>query len=82
MLVAIAGTIGAGKSTVARAVSARLAIPYHSIDNDKRDIGETHPDFATWVAQSIPFPDDFRTTVFNRALARLTAELTSSEAGG
>ncbi len=71
MLIAIAGTIGAGKSTVARAVSARLAVPYHSIDDDKRHIGKADPDFATWVAESIPFPDEFRTAVFSRALDRL-----------
>ncbi|MCP3976750.1 MAG: AAA family ATPase [bacterium] len=72
MLIAIAGTIGAGKSTVARAVSSRLAIPYHAIDDDKSDIGEAHPEFTTWVAGSIPFPDDFRTAVFDQALDQLT----------
>lgn len=72
MLIAIAGTIGAGKSTVARAVSSRLGVPFHAIDDDKRHIGEAHPEFATWVAESIPFPDDFRTKVFDRALDRLT----------
>lgn len=74
MLIAIAGTIGAGKSTVARAVSQRLGIPFHAIDNDKRAVGATHPHFARWVAESTPFPDDFRVAVFGRALLRI-AEL-------
>ena len=72
MLIAIAGPIGAGKSTVARAVSRRLGIPFHAIDDDKRAVGESHPEFSRWVAESIPFPDEFRSTVFDRALHRLT----------
>lgn len=70
-LIAIAGAIGSGKSTVAAAVSERLDIPVYSIDDDKRVIGATDPDFARWVAEGIPFPDDFRRRVYDRALAEL-----------
>lgn len=71
MLVAIAGSIGAGKSTVAGAVAARLAIPLHSIDEDKLAEGSAHEDFRQWVAQGIPFPDAFRVAVFERTLSKL-----------
>ncbi len=71
MLIAIAGTIGAGKSTVAHAVSSQLHLPVHSIDDDKRAVGADHPEFGNWVAQGIPFPDDFRQLVFARTLAQL-----------
>lgn len=72
MLIAIAGSIGAGKSTVAAAVGERLSIPVHSIDADKQAEGRTHEDFEHWVASGIPFPDDFREAVFGRTLARLS----------
>lgn len=71
MLIAIAGSIGAGKSTVARAVSGRLGVPLHSIDDDKHVEGAGHPDFAYWVDAGIPFPDAFRQRVFARALRQL-----------
>lgn len=71
MLIAIAGAIGSGKSSVADAVSARLDIPVHSIDEDKRAIGAEHPDFERWVSEGIPFPDAFRQLVYERTLDEL-----------
>lgn len=71
MLIAIAGSIGAGKSTVARAVSSRLGIAVHAIDDDKLAVGAEHPDFERWVAEGIPFPDGFRERVFARTLRHL-----------
>ena len=73
MLIAIAGAIGAGKSTVARSVSECMGLPVHSIDDDKRAVGAAHPDFQRWVAEATPFPDDFRRAVFDRTLAQLGA---------
>jgi predicted kinase len=71
-LLALAGGIGSGKSTIAEAVSQRLAIPVHSIDDDKRFVGGSHPEFDRWVADGVPFPDDFRRDVYDISLARLT----------
>ena len=70
-LIAIAGAIGSGKSTIAEAVSRRLAVPVHSLDDDKRRVGASHPDFETWVADGTPFPDEFRRRVYDRALEQL-----------
>ncbi len=70
-LIAFAGGIGSGKSTIAEAVSHRLSIPVHSIDDDKRAVGQSHPDFQQWVSEGIPFPDDFRRQVYDRSLGRL-----------
>ncbi len=72
MLIAIAGSIGAGKSTIARAVSSQLGIPLHSIDDDKLAEGANHPAFQNWVKAGMPFPDSFRQRVFSRTLARLS----------
>ena len=41
MLIILAGMIGAGKSTIARQVSERLAIPFHGIDQDKIEVFES-----------------------------------------
>lgn len=70
-LIAIAGAIGSGKSTIAEAVSHRLDIPVHPIDDDKQTIGSGHAEFDRWVAEGIPFPDDFRRRVFDLALDEL-----------
>ncbi len=71
MLIAIAGSIGAGKSTIARAVADRMNLPFHAIDDDKQMVGATHPDFDRWVAEATPFPDEFRRRVFERTLEQL-----------
>ena len=76
-LIVIAGAIGSGKSTVAQAVAQRLAVPVYSIDDDKRDVGKDHKEFPQWIAQGIPFPDDFRRKVYETALKGL-AELAQS----
>lgn len=73
-LIAFAGAIGSGKSTLAEAVAQRLGLPIHGIDDDKRIVGASYPEFDTWVANGVPFPDDFRRQVYDRALTRL-AEL-------
>jgi predicted kinase len=70
-LIAIAGAIGSGKSTIADAVSRRLDIPVHSIDDDKRAVGAMDPEFPRWVDEGIPFPDDFRRRVYERTLGHL-----------
>lgn len=73
MLIAVAGSIGAGKSTVADSLATQLGIPMHSIDDDKRAVGTTTPEFEHWVEAGIPFPDDFRRAAFERALDGLRA---------
>ncbi len=71
MLIVIAGLVGAGKSTVAKKVSERLSIPFHSIDDDKAETGKRYPQFQHWIENSIPFPDEFRIEVFESTLKRL-----------
>jgi dephospho-CoA kinase len=71
MLIAVAGTIGAGKSTVAEAIAHAMGIPLLSIDDDKRVEGAATPQFERWVSDGEPFPDDFRARAFGRTLERL-----------
>jgi len=70
-LIAIAGGIAAGKSTIAQAVSRRLAIPVHSIDEDKWRVGASWPDFEQWIADGVPFSEEFNHEVFGRTLDQL-----------
>ncbi len=76
-MIVIAGSIGAGKSTVAREVAARLGVPIHSVDEDKLAVSVEYPDFDDWVERGVPFPDEFRARAFAVALGHL-AELARS----
>ena len=71
MLIVIAGLIGAGKSTIAKEISKRLLIPLYSIDEDKRRIYKTHPQYEYFLKNNIPFPDDIREKTFNASLKGL-----------
>ena len=73
MLIVVAGSIGAGKSTVAEALAHALGVPLLSVDDDKRTEGATTPGFEAWVATGSPFPDEFRSRAFDRTLGRLAA---------
>ena len=79
MLIVVAGSIGAGKSTVAAALADALEIPLVSVDDDKRAVGAETPGFEAWVASGRPFPDEFRSKAFDRTLGRL-AELVNESA--
>lgn len=78
MLIVVAGSIGAGKSTVAAALADALEIPLVSVDDDKRAEGARTPGFDAWVASGRPFPDEFRSKAFDRTLGRLAALVTES----
>ena len=78
MLVAIAGTVGVGKSTIAKWVAAELEIPFHSIDDDKLAVGQDEPEFRNWIESATPFPDEFRHRVFARTLDALEELATGS----
>ena len=73
MLIAVAGSIGAGKSTVARAIANELRLPLVSIDDDKRAEGATTTEFEGWVSSGTPFPDWFRARAFDRTVRRLAS---------
>jgi len=78
MLIVVAGSIGAGKSTVAAALADALEIPLVSVDDDKRAEGARTPGFDAWVASGRPFPDEFRSRAFDRTLGRLAALVAES----
>ena len=78
MLIAVAGTIGAGKSTVANAIAQNLKVPLLAVDDDKRAEGAVTPEFDEWVRAGAPFPDWFRSKAFQRTLDRLRAVTATS----
>ena len=68
MLIVIAGLIGAGKSTIAKELSKRLSIPLYSIDDDKKRVYKTHPQYEHFLTNHIPFPDETRKKTFDVSL--------------
>ena len=75
MLIVIAGLIGAGKSTIARELSKKLSkklsIPLYSIDDDKKRVYKTHPQYEHFLKNHIPFPDETRKKTFDASLKGL-----------
>ena len=73
MLIVIAGLIGTGKTTIAKALSARLEIPLCSIDEEKERVYRSHPEYRRHVDEGVPFPDDLRKQAFDATLDKLRA---------
>lgn len=71
MLIIIAGLIGTGKSTIAKAVAAQLGIPLCSIDEEKERIYRKHPEYQRYIDEGIPFPDELRKQAFDATLEKL-----------
>lgn len=71
MIIFVGGVIGAGKSTVARALAAHFSFPYYDVDEIKKDVFRQDPDYERNIAEGIPFNDELRREVFRRVFADL-----------
>lgn len=71
MLIVIAGTIGVGKTTIAKALSTRLGISLYSIDEDKRAVYSKYPEHLNKIKEGIPMPDSIRKECFDASLENL-----------
>jgi len=71
MIIFVGGVIGAGKSTVAKALAAHFAFPYYDVDEIKKEVFRRDPDFERNIAEGIPFNDELRREVFRRVFADL-----------
>jgi predicted kinase len=71
MIIFVGGIIGAGKSTVAKALADHFGFPYYDVDNIKKDVFRRDPDYERNVAEGIPFSDESRREVFRQAFADL-----------
>ncbi len=71
MIIFVGGIIGAGKSTVAKALARHLDIPYYDVDEIKKEVFLKDPDYDKNIAEGIPFNDDLRREVFTRVFEDL-----------
>lgn len=71
MIIFVGGIIGAGKSTVARALAARFEFPYYDVDEVKKEVFRKDPEFERNVSEGIPFGDELRREVFRRVFRDL-----------
>jgi len=71
MIIFVGGLIGAGKSTIARGLADHFSIPYYDVDEVKKVVYRTDPDFERNIAEGIPFNDEIRYEVFRRVFADL-----------
>lgn len=71
MIIFVGGLIGAGKSTIARGLAGVLEVPYYDIDEVKKAVFRTDPDYDRNMREGIPFSDATRARVYDRVIADL-----------
>lgn len=79
MIVFVGGLIGAGKSTVAKALAAHCSLHYYDVDEVKKSIFKTDPNYEHNMQNGIPFGDEIRKTVYSRVVDDLKALSTKHE---
>ncbi len=65
MIIFVGGLIGAGKSTVARALADHFNLHYYDVDEVKKPIFREDPDFESNMKNGIPFADATREKVYD-----------------
>lgn len=65
MIIFVGGLIGAGKSTVARALADKFGLFYYDIDEIKKSVFREDPAYEHNMKHGIPFCDASRTKVYD-----------------
>ncbi len=60
----IAGNVGTGKSTLAQALSEKIGAKHYDIDEIKKIIYPTDPEYAKKMNEGIPISDEIRRQLF------------------
>ena len=55
MIIFVGGLIGAGKSTVARAIAEKYSLYYYDVDEIKKQVFREDPDYQNNMEKGIPF---------------------------
>ena len=71
MIIFVGGTIGAGKSTIARGLATHFGFPYYDVDEVKKVVYRQDPDFEKNMSEGIPFSDETRREVFRQVCSDL-----------
>lgn len=73
MIIFVGGLIGAGKSTVARAVANKFQLHYYDVDEIKKNVFLEDPAYEENMRLGKPFCDKTRTRVYDIAIEDLKA---------
>jgi predicted kinase len=73
MIVLVGGLIGAGKSSVARAIAERLDYHYFDLDEIKKEVYGRDPDNARKLAEGIPPDLETRAELYRVAVEQVSA---------
>jgi dephospho-CoA kinase len=68
MVIFIAGLIGTGKTSLAKALAKRLGFYYYDVDEIKKEVYKTDPNYDYNLDNNIPFSDETRIKTFNRVV--------------
>ena len=71
MIIFVSGLIGAGKSTVARALAKAYELHYYDVDEVKKVVYRKDPDYQRNMQQGIPFSDETRTKLYDNVIEAL-----------
>ena len=71
MIIFIGGLIGSGKTSLSKAVADKLGYLYFDVDKIKEEVYPQDLNFEYHMKNGIPFSDETRIKVFNKALEEL-----------
>lgn len=71
MIIFVSGLIGAGKSTVARAIADKYALLYYDVDEIKKTVFRDDPNYDHNMKNGIPFCDATRTKLYDKVVKEL-----------
>lgn len=73
MIIFVGGLVGAGKSTIAKALAEHYGLHYYDVDELKREIYPQDPDFEENMRLGRPFRDETRQKLYKRVIEDLVA---------
>ncbi len=71
MVIFVSGLVGAGKSTIAKAIAKEIGYPCYEVDKVKREVYQLDPEYQRKYREGIPFPKAIRAKVYERVAADL-----------
>ncbi len=73
MVIFVSGLVGAGKSTIAKALAQEINSPCYEVDRVKREVYQQDPDYERKFREGIPFSNAIRSKVYKRVATDLEA---------
>lgn len=73
MIIFVGGLVGAGKSTVAKAIAEKYDLHYYDVDEAKKTVFRKDPDYEKNMREGIPFCDATRKKLYDTVVDDLKA---------